>query len=871
MVLVSPAQRSSVPGTRERPVSGHTFASITEIIDWVRSRDRPPPLGMRVIDDRLYSDHFYELAVHRDHRSFGIGTIIRMPARPEKEKEEVWGFELEYSDEVDLAALEHFFEILRDSLPDEIAANLRFVARSPKQTQLIARLRAEKHPLAEQLTSYAELAVPGEIEVYNPGLIAGRLRKLPSDPERAAKLLTAGDPRAIWIMPVVPDELPPAAGLLTATQQTPLAHVNLLARNRGIPNVYVGGVMDDPHFDQLSRIHAPVVVLAKLDGTLVIEPIGEAEYARWLGLSEQQRPKLSPADPTTLPYVIDLELEPPQRVPELRRIVGGKTAGLVILHTAGVPMPERPLAITTRAYHEHLAELRPAIADALDDPAFTRDARVRYLLLEGRKDFDKHFPGSSDQAWVEVFEDTHPATASKRDALANLLARDGIKKAIRERPIEANARAAIDAALRAHFGHFAPTQGLRFRSSSTVEDVEGFSGAGLYDSNTGFLDPTVLPDKKERDKSIDWALRRTWASYWSWEAFEERNLAKIDHLAGDMAVLVHARFDDERERSNAVLTLTLDISDARAGVMQGTAGPHASLEVDVQIGALSVTNPPPERAGEVLPEIDRVVLAHPNGPIRIERVARSTELESGYILDDAALETLLRQTVTIAERWLEVENQGVPPARARSRVTLDLEVREVAAGWPAYASGDPAPQRIVIKQVRSLDPGLPRGLDRLVEQPVPRDLMMYADRIEKRTCRGRRASLELLELWTDPGAMPPLGHANVPFLARVRLQAQGLDGGPRQFDLDHLAFVSVDHPGMAAGAPWAMELVLDDAAASAVGLDHIESRAGLLRLSQAGRVLAEDPAPCTTEVLFASPDEFLRALLGSVELRRDVR
>lgn len=858
-----------VPGTRERPISGQSFASVGEIVDWVRSRQRPPPLGLRIIDDRLYSDHFYELAVHREQRAFGIGTIVRVPARPADDphpRDELWGFELEYGDDVDLAALERFFALLNDSLPDEIATKLRFIARSPTQTQLIASLRANQHPLAEQLTSYAELAIPGEIEVYNPGLIAGRLRKLPSEPERAAKLLTAGDPRAIWIMPTVPDELPAAAGLLTATPQTPLAHVNLLARNRGIPNVYVGGVLDDPHFDQLSRIHAPVVVLATLDGSLTIEPISEAAYARWLGLSAQQRPKMAPLDPATLPYVIDVERESPTRVPELRRMVGGKTAGLVILHAAGVPMPERPLGITTRAYHEHLAELRPVITDVLADPEFIADARVRYLLLEGRENFDERFSGHSDQAWAKAFASAHPKSGAKRDPLAQLLARDGIKQAIRERPIDPEARAAIDAALRAHFGHFAASQGLRFRSSSTVEDIEGFSGAGLYDSNTGFLEPAAQSSKKDRNKSVDWALRRTWASYWSWEAFEERRLEQIDHLAGDMAVLVHARFDDERERSNAVLTLTLDQSDDRPGDLQAAPGPRASLEVDVQAGALSVTNPPPELAGKVLPEVDRVLRERADGPITIDRVARSTELGSGHILDDAALETLLRQTVVIAELWLEQENRQLAPAQARSRVTLDLELREVAPGWPAYANGDVAPQRLVIKQVRSLDPGPPSGLERLLEQPIPRDVLLFADRIEKRSCRGRRASLELLEVWTDPGVSPPLGHDSVPFLARARMQAQGLEGGPRQFDVDHLVFERVGRAGMQQGGPWALDLLLAPSVVSngGVGLDRIESSAGLLRLGRDGRVLAEEPAPCTTEVLFASPDEFLRALLGPV-------
>ena len=65
---------------------------------------------------------------------------------------------------------------------------------------------------------------------------------------------------------------------------------------------------------------------------------------------------------------------------------------------------------------------------------------------------------------------------------------------------------------------------------------------------------------------------------------------------------------------------------------------------------------------------------------------------------------------------------------------------------------------------------------------------------------------------------------------------------------------------MQQGGPWALDLLL--VPGPELGMDRIESSAGLLRLHQGGRLLGEEPAPCTTEVLFASPDEFLRALLG---------
>ena len=49
-------------------------------------------------------------------------------------------------------------------------------------------------------------------------------------------------------------------------------------------------------------------------------------------------------------------------------------------------------------------------------------------------------------------------------------------------PIAADVLAEIVPTLAERFGHYAPEQGLRFRSSSNIEDVEGFVGAGLYAS-----------------------------------------------------------------------------------------------------------------------------------------------------------------------------------------------------------------------------------------------------------------------------------------------------------------------------------------------------------------------------------------------------
>lgn len=57
-----------------------------------------------------------------------------------------------------------------------------------------------------------------------------------------------------------------------------------------------------------------------------------------------------------------------------------------------------------------------------------------------------------------------------------------------------------------------------------MEDIEGLNGAGLYDSNTGYLNAAAQPDPDDQKQTLEWALKKTWASYWSAEALSLREL-----------------------------------------------------------------------------------------------------------------------------------------------------------------------------------------------------------------------------------------------------------------------------------------------------------------------------------------------------------
>jgi len=103
----------------------------------------------------------------------------------------------------------------------------------------------------------------------NPGLARGVLH---AKPDMAR--LDAFRPDGIYVVPESVADLPPLAGILTAGAGNPLSHVQLLARNLGIPNVAV----DEALLPALQRADGQRIVLAVSAGGLVEI---DADGPRW--------------------------------------------------------------------------------------------------------------------------------------------------------------------------------------------------------------------------------------------------------------------------------------------------------------------------------------------------------------------------------------------------------------------------------------------------------------------------------------------------------------------------------------------------------------------------------------------------------------
>ena len=743
-----------VPGFETEPVDGLSFATVDDAVEWASQQDGDElPLDLRFIESRtygtrLYSDDFYRLGFTHDVRNYGLGSLVRFPDVADGGVR--WLMELEFSDVPTAAEVARYLDLLAATLPSEIADRLEWVLRSPDQEAVAVAMEAAEARYHDRIVRYADLVPAGRVEVYNVGVAAGRL--LVVDGVNA----TLADARETDVVVIenVPDVLPPASALITSAPQTPLAHVNLLARNRGIPNASRAGILDDAGLRQAARVRAPVIVRTTAGGDLEIVLIDRDEYDEWRRLVRPSRIVVPTIDRSTTPTVVDLTdlaatIDDEADIEPLRPLIGGKSAGfLTLLGTPGVTTPERPLAITVRPYLEHLDRVAAELDAMLGDAEFRRSPAVRFLFLEGRDDYDERYPSDADARLASEIAERHAGTQ-----LGDVLAAGGFKRFLRDLAMDPSTLAEITQRVTDQFGDYADSQGIRFRSSSSVEDVEGFTGAGLYDSNTGFIDPRFAPDADDRDHTIEWALKKTWSSYWSAEAFEERELENVDHRSGAMGVLVHARFDDPLELANGVATFTL-LPDA---------GPDQAVAVvNVQAGAVSVANP--DSASTALPAVIEMRLGD-DGAVTIDRLARSTSSDADVLTDDE-LDDLFAQLRSVTERWREQINAALPMAQRVEVVTLDVEFKLMDEGWPAHRSGALADRRLILKQARSLDPGL-RGVPRDVrELPIPRDVLARARRVVVVECPSADGPVVArIEVTTDASILPDLGFTSSPFVA----------------------------------------------------------------------------------------------------------
>jgi hypothetical protein len=295
-----------------------------------------------------------------------------------------------------------------------------------------------------------------------------------------------------------------------------------------------------------------------------------------------------------------------------------------------------------------------------------------------------------------------------------------LRDAIEAAPFPPALAAELEATIGQVYGVPGQTQYLRFRSSTNVEDLDSFTGAGLYDSKSGCLADDLDGDsagpsrclteagraaleadlaarKKLLEEHLDYAwllpiiedlegdltgekpvsraIRKVWASLWNERAFDEREYYGIEHRDAYMGIAVNPTFVVEKASGVAVSNLMVD------------DGPPL-YQLNSQAGSESVVRPEDptavaelltfRRAGEP-PEVSDVdVQVHSN------RVP-----EGSRVWPDPALAELGQLLFRVHDHFAAEVYPDIVPLH------LDFEVKHDALG------------HVVIKQVRPLssEPG----------------------------------------------------------------------------------------------------------------------------------------------------------------------
>jgi len=299
------------------------------------------------------------------------------------------------------------------------------------------------------------------------------------------------NPMDIIVLNETPLVLPKVSGIIVNEFQTPLSHLTILGQNRKIPICAYKLAFED---STLLRLDHKKVCFDVLGDTFKIELVNKLTISK----SNQKQIKLKS----------DLEVDSLVGVEYLNKksfkYAGYKAKNFGILFQLSkkqdFKVPEGAFVIPFYFYNQHIQH---SIAQQLIDSFLL--SRDEIHNSDSLKAIFKH-----------------------------------IRNVIKSEPIDSALLNAINDKVMANGGWIR----MRFRSSTNAEDAKGFSGAGLYTSKTGILDDKV--------KSFEKAIKKVWASLWSYEAFSEREYYNIDHHEVYMGILVHRSFPNEEVNGVAI-------------------------------------------------------------------------------------------------------------------------------------------------------------------------------------------------------------------------------------------------------------------------------------------------------------------------------
>jgi hypothetical protein len=493
------------------------------------------------------------------------------------------------------------------------------------------------------------------LNVLNPGIARGVLQTQP-DMRRIDRFRADG----IYLLPETVADLPPIAGILTAGAGNPLSHVQLLARNLGIPNVAV----DQALLPELAKVDGRAAVLAVSAGGLVEIADDGPQWDSVLGKAQRQasaiifEPDLKKLDLTQRGFVSLDAL----RAQDSGRIVGPKAAKLGELKSHFPDRVAPGVGLPFGLYR----------ATVLDRPYRNSGKTVYQWMVENFRKIEAMPAGSREAAQA--------AEQLRAEIYATIIGTDPGPQ-FREQ---------LRAAMVREFG---PDfrGGVFIRSDTNVEDLPGFTGAGL---NLTLFNVVGF-------ENIVKGILEVWASpytprAWAWR---QQHMKGPEHIypavlllrtvASDISGVMITQDVDSGDRN----VLSVAVNEGVGGAVEGQAA--ESVRVDKRTGQIRLM------AAATAPR--RMVPQASGGVAKLPTSGAETLLKP----EDAR--QLIGFSHEITQRFQQFDDRGQPAAADVEFAFVDgrmwlLQIRPFNESRKAQASA----------HLAKMDAALEKNLDRMV-------------------------------------------------------------------------------------------------------------------------------------------------------------
>jgi hypothetical protein len=381
----------------------------------------------------------------------------------------------------------------------------------------------------------------------NPGLARGVLHA-PNDLQGIADFSADG----IYLLPETVSDLPPIAGIMTAGEGNPLSHVQLLARNLGIPNVGVDTAM----LPTIRQHNGEEVVMAVSPAGLVELAKDSSKWDALFGKTESSQEVVIRPDLTKLDLSVKSFLDLNDlNADDSGRTVGPKAAKLGELRKRFPEAVSPGVAIPFGVFREVV----------LDKPYRDSGKTVFEWMVQNYRHIEGLPAGSTER---------RETTDNFRSELYELILRARLDEALQR-----ELRSTMEQAFGSLDG-----LGVFVRSDTNVEDLAGFTGAGLN---------LTMPNVVGFDNVLK-AIPQVWASPFTARAYAWRQSHMESPENVYPAVLLLQSVPNDK--SGVMVTQDIDTGDRQVlsvAVNEGVGGAvdgqsAESLRIDTRDGSVRV-------------------------------------------------------------------------------------------------------------------------------------------------------------------------------------------------------------------------------------------------------------------------------------------